>query len=325
MQYPQLNIVSHRRAKLGFTIVELLIVIVVIAILAAISIVAYTGIQDRARATAATSAARQVADKIAVYAVENDGYPASLSDIGFSDANGTSYQYRVNNGVTPATWCVTATAGNKSFYTSDAQGNPREGACAGHGVDGGAVVTNLVSNPSFATGTSGWSASSASVNRVISPWSADGNGSLRITASGQDSFSATYVAAVAGQAYTATAAIRIETPLTGSMAGSMQQRSIFLSFQNASGTHLGTGGMEAAPAVAPNAQGTYEVRATGIAPIGTARLTIRLYNGATTGSVYWDRVMVIEGSEPTGYGDGGSPGWTWNGTPNNSTSTGPPL
>ena len=35
----------------GFTIVELLIVIVVIAILAAISIVAYTGIQDRAKAS----------------------------------------------------------------------------------------------------------------------------------------------------------------------------------------------------------------------------------------------------------------------------------
>ena len=40
-----------RKTVSGFTIVELLIVIVVIAILAAISVVAYNGIQDRARAS----------------------------------------------------------------------------------------------------------------------------------------------------------------------------------------------------------------------------------------------------------------------------------
>ena len=43
----------------GFTIVELLIVIVVIAILAAITIVAYTGISDRAKQSAAVSEVQQ--------------------------------------------------------------------------------------------------------------------------------------------------------------------------------------------------------------------------------------------------------------------------
>lgn len=45
----------------GFTIVELLIVIVVIAILAAITIVAFNGIQQRARNMARISAAEQIA------------------------------------------------------------------------------------------------------------------------------------------------------------------------------------------------------------------------------------------------------------------------
>jgi prepilin-type N-terminal cleavage/methylation domain-containing protein len=39
----------QNKQQSGFTIVELLIVIVVIAILAAITVVAYNGIQDRAR------------------------------------------------------------------------------------------------------------------------------------------------------------------------------------------------------------------------------------------------------------------------------------
>lgn len=41
----------HKRNTRGFTIVDLLIVIVVIAILAAITIVAFNGIQQRARNT----------------------------------------------------------------------------------------------------------------------------------------------------------------------------------------------------------------------------------------------------------------------------------
>ena len=69
---------SHKRIapQRGFTIVELLIVIVVIAILAAISIVAYTGIQNRARESAIASKEAQVKKKLEVYKVENDTYPA---------------------------------------------------------------------------------------------------------------------------------------------------------------------------------------------------------------------------------------------------------
>lgn len=64
----------------GFTIVELLIVIVVIAILAAISIVAYTGIQNNARASAAQSAAASVRDVAEAYNSLHGSYPTTKAE-----------------------------------------------------------------------------------------------------------------------------------------------------------------------------------------------------------------------------------------------------
>ena len=59
----------------GFTIVELLIVIVVIAILAAISIVAYNGIQQRARNTTNADSASQLKTKVEAWNSVMGAYP----------------------------------------------------------------------------------------------------------------------------------------------------------------------------------------------------------------------------------------------------------
>src|SRR5665647_490667 len=61
----------------GFTIVELLIVIVIIAILASITIVAYNGITNRANAATAKANAVQVDKVVEAYTTEtaSTGYP----------------------------------------------------------------------------------------------------------------------------------------------------------------------------------------------------------------------------------------------------------
>jgi len=61
----------------GFTIVELLIVIVVIAILAAITIVAYNGVQTRSKTSAAKSVASETQKKIEIYNSIKGSYPSS--------------------------------------------------------------------------------------------------------------------------------------------------------------------------------------------------------------------------------------------------------
>ncbi|HMQ95676.1 MAG TPA: FISUMP domain-containing protein [Candidatus Saccharibacteria bacterium] len=59
----------------AFTIVELLIVVIVIAILATISIVAYNGIRQRATDSAIASKESTAKKKLETYKVENDSYP----------------------------------------------------------------------------------------------------------------------------------------------------------------------------------------------------------------------------------------------------------
>lgn len=64
-----------KRRLQGFTIVELLIVIVVIAVLAAITIVAFNGIQTRAENTKTTEAVRQYATALRSYQSTNGEFP----------------------------------------------------------------------------------------------------------------------------------------------------------------------------------------------------------------------------------------------------------
>ena len=61
----------------GFTIVELLIVIVVIAILAAITIVAYNGLQGRARDAQRHEDIKTIAKALELYYADNGRYPSS--------------------------------------------------------------------------------------------------------------------------------------------------------------------------------------------------------------------------------------------------------
>ena len=66
----------------GFTIVELLIVIVVIAILAAITIVAYNGIQQRSRNTTTITAVTAWVKALKLYYADNGSWPPNTSCIG---------------------------------------------------------------------------------------------------------------------------------------------------------------------------------------------------------------------------------------------------
>lgn len=73
--------------KSGFTIVELLIVIVIIGILAAITIVAYNGIQQRARYASYVSDIQSINKAIMLYQVDNSAYPITGGCVVWSAAS----------------------------------------------------------------------------------------------------------------------------------------------------------------------------------------------------------------------------------------------
>lgn len=69
-----------KQASRGFTIVELLIVIVVIAVLAAISVVAYNGIQQRSRNAARVQAANAIYKQLELYTRQtSNGFGAGVA------------------------------------------------------------------------------------------------------------------------------------------------------------------------------------------------------------------------------------------------------
>jgi len=79
-----------KRTISGFTVVELLIVIIVIAILATISIVAYNGIQARAENNKTISAVEAYVKAIQLYAIDNGQYPSTNTWPCIGDYGGVS-------------------------------------------------------------------------------------------------------------------------------------------------------------------------------------------------------------------------------------------
>ncbi len=79
--------------KAGFTIIELLVVIVVIAILAAITITAYQNVQVRAKNSQTIQAVSQYRKALLLYEAEHGKYPINYTSCigsGYPDLNGDS-------------------------------------------------------------------------------------------------------------------------------------------------------------------------------------------------------------------------------------------
>ncbi len=91
-----LGVASARTMRRGFTVVELMLVVAIVAVLAAIAVPTYQNHVERARVMQAVVDIGAISADVARYALDNRANPASLADVrrdGMRDPWGTPYQY----------------------------------------------------------------------------------------------------------------------------------------------------------------------------------------------------------------------------------------
>lgn len=105
---------SHSSA---FTIVELLVVIVVIAILAAISLVAYSGISQKAAASVLQSDLSNISTALKTFQAEKGNYPTTVSiDCNASPDTNTNKCIKLSSGNSIVGYSANNLSSRKNFY-----------------------------------------------------------------------------------------------------------------------------------------------------------------------------------------------------------------
>lgn len=293
----------------GFTIVELLIVIVVIAILATITIIAFNGIQNRAKSAAIKTELAAVGKQMHAWSIQNsDKFPSDITSaqsLGILKNSSSvtfdgSTTYIVNNATNPANYCVTGSGSDGKKWTVTSTSSPQaiEGEC----------VTNIYATPT--SGSLGCVSGATQVSNQA--WG------------GRSDWRQILIPSTGGQC-------RSFFSLTDLVNGEPYKVSFSVVNQSSSPSNLAADFSDTSSATVPGAGLLQPNQLTRFSFTGqrtTYDSTFRFLDiaSATRPNNYLiNDIMVTRGSTLYSYGDGNTSGWFWNGTAGASTSTGPAL
>jgi len=292
----------------GFTIVELLIVIVVIGILAAITIVAYNGIQGRAKDATVQSTLTNTRKQLESYRTTSasDSYPTA-NDCSASPAANTIC-LKPSGGVTFAYstfgqtkyYCASAIYGDTSYIVTNSTAQ-QPGTCT--------TVTNLEPNPSS----------------EAAPISGAGAGVSTRTQATNVKVSGTYSTKLvwtSGSTGVQSTTITVSPSTTYALSLYVYSESGAVPTFNVAASDYSTNVQQMTPITTT---GDWQ-RISRIYTTSAAQTTLRLWTTVGAASTFYvDGIMITQRDALTAYADGSSNFWSWTGAANNSTSSGPPL
>jgi prepilin-type N-terminal cleavage/methylation domain-containing protein/uncharacterized delta-60 repeat protein len=174
----------------GFTIVELLVVIVVIGVLAAITVIGYVGVSQRAAAATLQTDLKSASTQLEMYRAENDAYPdpdGAQTEQDFIAAlpksDGTSYTYIASSdGSTYGLMAVGTDIPDTPYYITSDSGAVAEGYLPAYsfakatGGDGSEYIMGSVRGSDGGYVVTGWTNSygAGGIDMFLAKYSSDG-------------------------------------------------------------------------------------------------------------------------------------------------------
>ncbi len=297
--------IKQRTRANGFTIIELTVIIVVIAILAAITIVSYGAVTKNAKKQNLSAAAQQGASLFTKYRADNGRYPDVAGATPLLETISTEASYQYSSVRETDSFCLTVYEGTVAMHLASGTSEAKEGICPGH-VLAGQIITNLSTNPTVFN-TANWATDGGSLSNTSTP-AYSGTSLVYLSSSaGQSAYHS--VPAKPNTQYSVSlrhyggAVCAMEVALEGSPQGGVNGRT-------------------------PMSGGNWaEVTATAVTGPSATTIRLRIIQTAALSSctTFIDNVMLTETAAPQQYADGNTEGWSWNGTQNLSSSSGPAL